>query len=177
MALALNTPTINFSQIETLTGSNFKLWKFDLEVTLGMSDIDYAVTQGEPTRPVANSPVEVKRCRAVYGISERKFKEFGKAKTNNLMSRLANTKYEEGRMKSSVNTLKEDWTMDDLITIVVLEENRTQTYGGVVNVVTARKYENKGAVKSGLKKQSQSQKNNSLGMTPTTEFKCYFIYY
>ncbi|CAL8178048.1 unnamed protein product [Prunus armeniaca] len=159
MALALNTPTINFSQIETLTGSNFKLWKFDLEVTLGMSDIDYAVTQGEPTRPIANSPVEVKRpiMEAIFG---------GVPETESA-KQLANTKYEGGRvrehlvglvdiaaklnrlkMKSSVNTLKEDWTMDDLITIVVLEENRTQAYGGVANVVTARKYENKGAVKS-----------------------------
>ncbi|KAI5350506.1 hypothetical protein L3X38_003397 [Prunus dulcis] len=52
--------------------------------------------------------------------------------------------------------------------------NRTKSYGGVVNVVTVRKYENKGAPKSGIKKQSQSQKNNPLGVTPTTKFKCYF---
>ncbi|CAL2256877.1 unnamed protein product [Prunus armeniaca] len=97
---------------------------------------------------------------------ERKLKEFGKAETKNLMSRLANTKYKGGSVRehlmglmdiaAKLNRLKEDWTMDDLITIVVLEENRTNAYGGVVNV------------------QSQSQKNNPLDVIPTTEFKCYF---
>ncbi|ONI04080.1 hypothetical protein PRUPE_6G301400 [Prunus persica] len=110
---------------------------------------------------------------------ETKFKESGKAETENLMSRLANMKYEGGgsvrehlmglmdiatklnmlkvpiapnylvhiaqeslpyeQMKSTYNTLNEDWTIDDLITIAVLEENRLKAYSGVVNVVTARK--------------------------------------
>ncbi|KAL6288409.1 hypothetical protein ACE6H2_005919 [Prunus campanulata] len=56
------------------------------------------------------------------------------------------------QMKSPYNTLKEDWTIDDLITIAALEENKIKVYGGVVNVVTSRKYENKGATKSGAKK-------------------------
>lgn len=106
---------------------------------------------------------------------DRKFKESDKAETKNLMSRLANTKYEEGgnvrehimglvdvaaklnklkvpidstylvhieldslpykQMKSMYNTLKEDWTMDDLMLIDVLEENRTKAdkSGGLVN--------------------------------------------
>ncbi|BFG30076.1 hypothetical protein CerSpe_163500 [Prunus speciosa] len=68
------------------------------------------------------------------------------------------------QMKSSYNTVKEDWTMDDLVTIDVLEENRTKARGGVVNVVTAKKYENKGAAKWGEKKQSQFQKYKPLGM-------------
>ncbi|KAI5334349.1 hypothetical protein L3X38_024482 [Prunus dulcis] len=55
------------------------------------------------------------------------------------------------QMKSNYNTLKEDWTMDDLITIVILE-NRTQAYGGVVNMVITKKYENKGVAKWELKK-------------------------
>ncbi|BFG20844.1 hypothetical protein CerSpe_071180 [Prunus speciosa] len=243
----MNTPSINFSQIETLTGSNFKRWKFNLDIALGMSDIDYAITQDEPTRPIANSLAEVKRVheawrmankvfllvmkktmtKALFGgvpeidsakefmeFIELKFKESSKAETKHLMSRLANTKYEGGgsvrehlmglmdiaaklsklkvpiapnylvhialeslpfdKMKSTYNTLKEDWTVDDLITIVVLEENRTKARGGVVNVVTAKKYMDKCAAKWGVKKQSQFQKNKPLGVTPTTEFKCYF---
>ncbi|CAL8155121.1 unnamed protein product [Prunus armeniaca] len=51
------------------------------------------------------------------------------------------------KMKSTYNTLKEDWTMDDLITITVLEENTTKAYSGVVNMVAAKKYENKGVAK------------------------------
>ncbi|CAL8167883.1 unnamed protein product [Prunus armeniaca] len=37
-------------------------------------------------------------------------------------------------MKFTYNTLKEGWAMDDLITIAVLEENRTKAYGSVVNM-------------------------------------------
>ncbi|BBH02191.1 hypothetical protein Prudu_012689 [Prunus dulcis] len=197
----MNTTSINFSQIETLIGLNFKRSKFDIEVAHDMNDIDYAITQDEPTRPVANSPTEVKKktiSEAVFGgveetkgakqfmeSIERKFKESNKAETKNLMSRLANTKYEGGsvrehlmglvdiatklnmlkvpidptylvhnaldslpydQMKSTYNTLTEDWTMDDLITIVILE-NRTQAYSGVVNMVTTKKYENKDVAK------------------------------
>ncbi|CAL2255356.1 unnamed protein product [Prunus armeniaca] len=56
-----------------------------------------------------------------------------------------------GQMKSIYNTLKEDWTMDYLITIVILE-NRTQACGDVVNLVTTKKYENKGVAKWEVKK-------------------------
>ncbi|CAB4308638.1 unnamed protein product [Prunus armeniaca] len=41
--------------------------------------------------------------------------------------------------------------MDDLITIVILE-NRTQAYGGGVNMVTTKKYEKKGVAKWEVKK-------------------------
>ena len=67
----LNTPSINFSQIETLTGSNFKRWKFDLDIALGMRDIDYAITQDEPTRLVANSPAEVKRVHEAWRMANK----------------------------------------------------------------------------------------------------------
>ncbi|KAI5335741.1 hypothetical protein L3X38_025875 [Prunus dulcis] len=146
---------MNFSQIETLTGSNFKRWKFDLDVALGMSDINYAIIQDESTRPVANSLAEVKRMHEAWRMA------------NKCNIALESLPYEQ--MKSTYNTLKEDWTMDDLMTIVVLKDNRLKAYSGMVNVVTARKYENKGAEKSRIKKQSQSQKNNSLGLTPTTQ--------
>ncbi|CAL8167445.1 unnamed protein product [Prunus armeniaca] len=71
MAPGLNTPSINFLQIETLTSSNFKRWKFNLEVALGMSDIDYAVTQDEPTRPVANSPTEAKTVHEAWRMANK----------------------------------------------------------------------------------------------------------
>ncbi|BFG37612.1 hypothetical protein CerSpe_238860 [Prunus speciosa] len=57
------------------------------------------------------------------------------------------------QMKSTYNTLRGDWAMDDLITIDVLEENRTKASGGVVNMITSKKYENKGAAKWKVKKQ------------------------
>ncbi|CAL8174559.1 unnamed protein product [Prunus armeniaca] len=79
-------------------------------------------------------------------------------------------------MKSTYNTLKEDWTIDDMLTIIVLEENSTKAYkgGGVVNMVTVKKHENEGATKWEVKKQHQSPKDNHLAVTPTTKFKCYF---
>ncbi|CAL8152430.1 unnamed protein product [Prunus armeniaca] len=65
------------------------------------------------------------------------------------------------QMKSNYNTLKEDWTMDDLITIVI-HENMTQAYSGVVNMVITKKYENKGVTKWEVKK--------LLEKTPSSHF-------
>ncbi|KAI5334348.1 hypothetical protein L3X38_024481 [Prunus dulcis] len=83
---------------------------------------------------------------------ERKFKESNKAETKNLMSRLANTKYEGGSVREHLMGLVDTAT----------KLNRL------------KKYENKGVAKWEVKKQNQSQKNSPLGVTPTTELNCYF---
>ncbi|KAL6272139.1 hypothetical protein ACE6H2_022831 [Prunus campanulata] len=67
----MNTTSINFSQIETLTGSNFKRWKFDLHIAIGMSDIDYAITQDKLTRPITNSHAEVKRVHEAWRMANK----------------------------------------------------------------------------------------------------------
>ncbi|XP_021833948.1 uncharacterized protein LOC110773733 [Prunus avium] len=40
--------SMNFSSIETLTGSNYKSWKQDIEILLGLMDYDLAIREDEP---------------------------------------------------------------------------------------------------------------------------------
>ncbi|CAL2255358.1 unnamed protein product [Prunus armeniaca] len=37
-----------------------------------MSDIDYAITQDEPTRPVVNSPTEVKKVHGAWRMANKR---------------------------------------------------------------------------------------------------------
>ena len=41
--------SLNFQSIETLTGSNFKKWKEDVQIVLGMMDIDLAIREDKPS--------------------------------------------------------------------------------------------------------------------------------
>lgn len=41
-------PSFNFSSIETLTRSNYKKWKQDVEIVLGLMDLDLALREDEP---------------------------------------------------------------------------------------------------------------------------------
>ncbi|XP_070681652.1 uncharacterized protein [Malus domestica] len=45
MATATQTTSLNFTNIETLTGSNFKKWKEDIEIVLGLMDLDLALRE------------------------------------------------------------------------------------------------------------------------------------
>nr|XP_028949145.1 uncharacterized protein LOC114821289 [Malus domestica] len=48
MATATQTTSLNFTNIETLTGSNFKKWKEDIEIVLGLMDLDLALREDQP---------------------------------------------------------------------------------------------------------------------------------
>lgn len=54
--------------IETLTGNNFKQWKNDVELALGLADIDIALIEDEPLKPTEHSTAEQ---RAHYQKRER----------------------------------------------------------------------------------------------------------
>ncbi|CAL2265729.1 unnamed protein product [Prunus armeniaca] len=49
---------MNFSSIETLTGSNYKNWKRDIEILLGLMDYDLAIREDEPTALTEASTTE-----------------------------------------------------------------------------------------------------------------------
>ncbi|KAM1674536.1 hypothetical protein COP2_041408 [Malus domestica] len=40
--------SLNFNNIETLTGSNFKKWKEDVQIVLGLMDLDLALRKDKP---------------------------------------------------------------------------------------------------------------------------------
>lgn len=40
-----HTTSLNFTNIETLIGSNFKKWKKDIEIVLGLMDLDLVLKE------------------------------------------------------------------------------------------------------------------------------------
>lgn len=53
LSSAVNTPAMNFSSIKPLSGENFQKWKQDIEIVLGLMDLDLALREEEP-EPLAN---------------------------------------------------------------------------------------------------------------------------
>ncbi|XP_021803615.1 uncharacterized protein LOC110747834, partial [Prunus avium] len=51
---------VNHNSIETLIGSNYKKWKEDLEIALGLLDYEMALEEDAPVVPAANASAEVK---------------------------------------------------------------------------------------------------------------------
>ncbi|XP_050129613.1 uncharacterized protein LOC126606288 [Malus sylvestris] len=56
----VNTTSMNFSSIETLNGSNYKKWKQDIEILLGLMDYDLAIREEEPAALTVESTAEQK---------------------------------------------------------------------------------------------------------------------
>ncbi|KAM1833617.1 hypothetical protein ACFX13_023415 [Malus domestica] len=52
--------SLNFNNIETLTGSNFKKWKEDVEIRLGLMDLDLALREEKPKAIIAKSTADEK---------------------------------------------------------------------------------------------------------------------
>ncbi|XP_028084661.1 uncharacterized protein LOC114285766 [Camellia sinensis] len=60
MDQALNPTSINsyLSGIEALSGTNFKKWKEQIEIVLGIMDLDYVLREPAPTKPNDTSSKE-----------------------------------------------------------------------------------------------------------------------
>ena len=52
--------SLNFNNIETLTGSNFKKWKEDVKIVLGLMDLDLALREDKPGAITAESTTDEK---------------------------------------------------------------------------------------------------------------------
>ncbi|XP_050104620.1 uncharacterized protein LOC126584202 [Malus sylvestris] len=52
--------SLNFNNIETLTGSNFKKWKEDVQIVLGLMDLDLALREDKPTALTVESTADEK---------------------------------------------------------------------------------------------------------------------
>ncbi|XP_052171530.1 uncharacterized protein LOC127787509 [Diospyros lotus] len=59
------------STIETLTGTNFKRWKEDIEIQLGLMDLDIALHENEPPKPTVRSSIEEKARYEKWGRANR----------------------------------------------------------------------------------------------------------
>ncbi|CAN6710655.1 unnamed protein product [Malus baccata var. baccata] len=60
MASVPHTTSLNFTSIETLTGLNFKKWKEDIEILLGLMDLDLALREDKPAELTNTSTAEVR---------------------------------------------------------------------------------------------------------------------
>ncbi|CAL9011085.1 unnamed protein product, partial [Prunus brigantina] len=54
------TCTVNHNSIQTLTGSNYKKWREDLEIALGLLDYEMVLTEEAPATPAADASVETR---------------------------------------------------------------------------------------------------------------------
>ena len=52
--------SLNFNNIETLIGSNFKKWKEDVEIMLGLMDFNLALREEKPEAITAESTADEK---------------------------------------------------------------------------------------------------------------------
>ncbi|CAN6707451.1 unnamed protein product [Malus baccata var. baccata] len=145
----MNSSSMNLNTVEPLTGVNYKKWKQDLEIVLGVMDMDVALRTEEPLLP-----------------ADEKYKESEKTETGNLMNSLTSIRYDgEGsvceyilrvidiagklrnlevpisktflvhvimkslpdsytQLKVSYNALQAKWDVNELISICVGEEVR-----------------------------------------------------
>ena len=58
MASSVNSNALSFSSIEPLNGGNFKKWKQDVEIVLGLMDYDLALREDQPPVVTENSTNE-----------------------------------------------------------------------------------------------------------------------
>ena len=60
-SIVCNIPVNNqFCSIETLTGNNYKQWKSDVELALGLVDVDIALIGADSPKTTDNSTTEQK---------------------------------------------------------------------------------------------------------------------
>ncbi|OIT28409.1 hypothetical protein A4A49_62189, partial [Nicotiana attenuata] len=52
--------TTQLNSIQTLTSSNYKKWKQDVEIVLGLMDLDFALTEHKPAEPITTSTADEK---------------------------------------------------------------------------------------------------------------------
>ncbi|CAN6700411.1 unnamed protein product [Malus baccata var. baccata] len=201
MSSSVNTSSMNLSSLEPLNGGNFKKWKQDIEIVLGLMNLDLALRDDEPALLDENSTVDqrlkfkkwekankmslmvMKRTMGETIKVSAKFRESKKAEMGDLMTTLTTLKLDENKfvrehilklveigvklkdlevpiddafivhmalnslppkfdqLKTSNNTEKKKWTLDELISICAQEEvriRRNEIYG-TVNLVQADK--------------------------------------
>ncbi|XP_075099082.1 uncharacterized protein LOC142175970 [Nicotiana tabacum] len=273
---AVSNMTNQLNSIETLTSSNYKKWKQDVEIVLGLMDLDFALTEQKPIEPTTTSTADEKakykkwmkanklslmimkrsisdhirgeikdneNAKDFLSAIGQKFLESDKAEIGSLIDSLSTIKYDLidsvcdhimklvniatklnnlgvtisddflihqslrslpkqfNQLKTTYNAQKNKWSVDELITVCVIEEGRIQKekVEGVVNFVSSSRsadypsYKRKGGPKFHKKKHghshhpdgnsghtnkpgvNQGQSHNPLGPQPVIkkEIKCW----
>ncbi|XP_070672112.1 uncharacterized protein [Malus domestica] len=112
MASSVVNASLNFNSIQALIGTNYKKWKYDIEIVLGFMDLDVALREEKPDVPEKDDSTNIKNKYEKWHNANRmailimkrpmsdnvraKFKESDKAETGNLMNSLMTTKFVDG---------------------------------------------------------------------------------
>ncbi|XP_050160358.1 uncharacterized protein LOC126633857 [Malus sylvestris] len=88
--------------MEPLTGMNYKNWKQDLEIVLGVMDVDVALRPDELSMPAERSIsdvvhdgfLEATNAKEFLKLIEEKYKEFDETEIDNLMNSLTTMRYD-----------------------------------------------------------------------------------
>ncbi|KAK4388580.1 hypothetical protein Sango_2464600 [Sesamum angolense] len=94
--------TASINTIPMLNGSNFKSWKENLEIVIGVMDLDLALREDSVSALTDKSTSEQKRQKERWEKSNRYFSQF----------------------KVSYNCQRETWSLNELISHCVQEEER-----------------------------------------------------
>lgn len=71
LSSSMNPIAMNFSSIEPFNGENFKKWRHDVEIILGLMDYDLALREEEPVAIIANSTVDYRHKHERWEKSNR----------------------------------------------------------------------------------------------------------
>ncbi|KAL0302747.1 UNVERIFIED_CONTAM: hypothetical protein Sangu_3081300, partial [Sesamum angustifolium] len=126
--------TANFNTIPMLNGSNFKLWKENLKIVLGVMDLDLVLSEDSLPALTDKSTSEQKREKERWEKSNRMCvmimkKSIPKAFRGTMSETLTKAKgflehIEKSQFKVSYNCQKETLSLNELISHSVQEEER-----------------------------------------------------
>ncbi|CAN6716687.1 unnamed protein product [Malus baccata var. baccata] len=152
------TASLNFSNIETLTGSNYKKWKEDMEIALGMMDFDLALREDKPAVITVTRTAEEKL----------KFAQWEKANRMALMiMRRAMTSSVKGGIPKS-NSAKEFF---DAVGNKFKDSEKAET-GNFLTKLTSMKFDGVGNVREHILKMLDiAQKLKELEHPITDQFQ------
>ncbi|KAL0302549.1 UNVERIFIED_CONTAM: hypothetical protein Scaly_3028700 [Sesamum calycinum] len=113
--------TASINTIPMLNSLYFKSWKQNLEIVLGMMDLDLTLREDSPPALTDKSTSEEKREKERWDKSNR-FVKNEQAEIGTLLTSLTLGKFSQ--FKVSYNCQKEAWSLNKLISHCVQEEER-----------------------------------------------------
>ncbi|XP_068339146.1 uncharacterized protein [Pyrus communis] len=149
--------SLNFNNIKTLIGSNYKKWKKDVEMVLGLMDLDLALREEKHAAITAESTADHKA-------------KFEKWERTNRMSPMIMRKAMAPSVKRGVP--KQDNTKDFLAAVgeKFKESNKAET-GTFLTQITSMKFDGEGSVREHiLKMVDLAQKLKDLEVPMTDQF-------
>ena len=154
---AVNATSMNFSSIETLTGTNYKKWKQDVEIFLGLMDIDSAIRVEAPAALTEVSTDEEK-------------KAFNKWHRDNRMSLLVMKRAMTETVRGGIPISENAKEFLDSVGEKFKESEKAET-GNLMTALTSMQYDGVGSIREHIMKLIDlASKLKNLEITISDEF-------